>query len=207
MLSEPILMLFQIGVLIYSVVLHEVSHGLAARALGDPTAERLGRLTLNPLKHLDLFGSFLLPLMSILLGGFVIGYAKPIPYNPENLRDPVHGPVKVGMAGPATNLFIAVVFGMVMRLAGQGLSETALVLMGYVVWINIILAFFNLIPVPPLDGHWLLMSLLPRRYYLLRVALYRYQLFLLILAIFVFFPIMYPVLLGLFRLLTGAHLF
>lgn len=207
MIPEPILILFQIGVLIYSVVLHEVSHGLAARALGDPTAERLGRITLNPIKHLDLFGSFLLPLMSLFLGGFVIGYAKPVPYDPDKLRDRVWGPAKVGMAGPAANFFIALVFGLTMRFAGGGLSEVAFQLMGFVVWINLILGFFNLIPVPPLDGHWLLMSFLPARSYALKVALYRYQWLSLIVVIFVVFPLMFPVLLELFQLLTGARLF
>lgn len=198
---------FQIAILIYSVVLHEVSHGLAARAMGDRTAEYLGRLTLNPLKHLELFGSFILPLASKLLTGFMFGYAKPVPYNPDALSDRRWGPAKVGLAGPATNILIAAVFGLGIRFAGSSLGDLTVVLMGYVVLINLFLAVFNLIPVPPLDGHWLLMAVLPARFNGLKVMLYQYQWFLLAVAIFFVFPALGPLLNLLFYLLTGVYAF
>src|SRR3989338_4951807 len=102
--------LFWIVALLYSVVIHEVSHGAVANSLGDPTAKNLGRLTLNPIKHLDMFGSVLLPIITFFLGGFIIGYAKPVPYNPLNLSDRKYGPAKVGMAGPASNMAFALLF-------------------------------------------------------------------------------------------------
>lgn len=199
--------LFQIVVLIYSVVLHEVAHGLMARSMGDRTAEHMGRLTLNPLIHLDMFGSFLLPIISRLTTGIMFGYAKPVPYNPLNLNDRVWGPSKVALAGPATNMFLAVGAGLLMRFAGPAMSRTALELLGYVVWINLVLAFFNLVPIPPLDGHWLLMAILPARFHSLKVALFRYQLPLMILFLFFLFPLFYPILAAVAQVLTGIRLF
>ena len=195
---------FQIVVLIFSVILHEVAHGFMARSLGDDTAERLGRLTLNPLKHLDMFGSIILPVFSKLLTGFMIGYAKPVPYDPDNLRDHRLGPSKVALAGPLTNLLLAVLTGLIIRLAGPYMSLMALSLLGYIVWINIILAFFNLMPIPPLDGHWLLMAVIPHRWSGLRLALYRMQWLLLVLLISFIFPLVAPLLIWIFRLLTGG---
>jgi len=106
-----------IVVFLYSVILHEISHGLMAQSLGDNTAKDMGRITLNPIKHLDFFGSIVLPLLLIISGvGFVFGYAKPVPYNPENLRDKKYGPAKVALAGPLSNLILGVLFGLVLRL-------------------------------------------------------------------------------------------
>ena len=207
-MSQALLLsLFQIVVLIYSVVLHEVAHGFIARSMGDYTAERLGRLTLNPLKHLDLFGSVVLPLLSKLLTGFMIGYAKPVPYNPNNLSDRRYGPAKVAAAGPLTNLLLALIVGLILRFAGPYLGEFPIEMLKYIVVINIVLAFFNLMPVPPLDGHWLLMAFLPVRFYRLRFILYRYQWLFLVLLIFFVFPLFTPVLSLLFQLLTGMRLF
>src|SRR3977135_632093 len=101
---------FSIIILIFSVIIHEVSHGYAAYLQGDNTAKYAGRLTLNPLKHLEWFGSFILPLMSYLLGGFIIGWAKPVPFNPYNLRNQRWGEALVALAGPASNICIAVFF-------------------------------------------------------------------------------------------------
>src|SRR3989338_10071713 len=103
-MENAIEFMFQIAILIFSVVIHEVSHGYAALALGDHTAEAEGRLTLNPLKHLDLFGSIILPLLSYSMGGFIFGWAKPVPYNPYNLRNQKWGPAIVGVAGPPANI-------------------------------------------------------------------------------------------------------
>jgi len=207
MTNSLIIDLFQVAVLIYSVVLHELAHGLMARSLGDRTAEDMGRLTLNPIKHLDLFGSVILPILSRITTGFMFGYAKPVPYNPANLTDQTYGPSKVALAGPGVNILLAVGAGLVVRFGGPFMGKTALELVGYIVWINLVLAVFNLMPVPPLDGHWLLMTFLPERWHGLKVALYRYQWVLLIIFLFFVFPLFFPLLSGLFTLLTGINLF
>lgn len=207
MYGSPLLGIYQIVVLIYSVVLHEVAHGFVARSMGDRTAERLGRLTLNPIKHMDLFGSFILPIMSRLLTGFMIGYAKPVPYNPDNLSDRRYGAAKVAVAGPLTNILLAVLVGLIIRFAGPYMGDTAIMLLSYVVAINLILAMFNLMPIPPLDGHWLLMTFLPARYYKFKLILYRYQWVFIVLLIFFIFPLLVPVLSLFSKLLTGMRLF
>lgn len=198
---------FQVVVLVFSVVLHELAHGYAARSMGDDTAERLGRLTLNPLAHLDWFGSVLLPLMTWYVGGFMFGYAKPVPYDPTKLNDRRWGPAKVGVAGPAMNLTIALLFSVILRFSGGLLTPLAGTLVVYIISINLVLAVFNLLPVPPLDGHWLLFALLPARSYYLRVVLYRYQWVFLVLVVFVIFPLLWPVVSALLRLLTGTSIF
>ncbi len=158
--------LFQIAVLLCSVVIHEVSHGYVAEWLGDPTAREEGRLTLNPLVHLDLFGSFVLPLLLIVTGSHIIlGWAKPVPYNPARLwRDKKYGPLKVALAGPATNAVIALVIGLGLRFGGIYLPPVVHGLLGFVVFLNLLLALFNLLPIPPLDGSKILTVLLPPRY-------------------------------------------
>jgi len=201
-----ILILFQIVVLIYSVVIHELSHGVMAYSLGDPTAKNLGRLTLNPFKHLDMFGSVLLPLFLFLIRSpFIFGYAKPVPYNPANLTDHKYGPAKVALAGPASNLALAVLFGVGLRFLPDVFS-TSLVpqLFSFIVLLNLILAVFNLFPIPPLDGHWLLMTFLPARFNRLKVVLYRYNLVLLLIFLLFIFPIIIPLVYSLFRLIVGG---
>jgi len=196
--------LFWIVALLYSVVIHEVSHGAVAYSLGDPTAKNLGRLTLNPLKHLDMFGSVLLPLISFLLGGFIIGYAKPVPYNPLNLRDRKYGPAKVGMAGPASNMALALLFGLTLRFLPDIFSSSLIPeLLSIVVMLNLFLAVFNLFPIPPLDGHWLLLTFLPARFMAIRTFLYRYSFALLLIFLFFIFPLLMPFITMLFRLITG----
>src|SRR3989344_9449093 len=141
----------QILAVLFSIVLHEVSHGFMALHLGDRTAKDLGRLTLNPIKHLDLVGSIILPLLTFFASGFIFGYAKPVPYNPHNLRDRKYGPAKVAMAGPAVNLTLAVLFGLVLRFLPEFLGNSILPsLLGSIVRINLPLAIFNLMPIPPL---------------------------------------------------------
>lgn len=158
--------IFQILVLIFSVMIHEVAHGLMAENLGDPTARQAGRLTFNPLKHLDPFGSFIFPLLLILASSPVVfGWAKPVPYNPFLLvKDPKRGPLKVALAGPAANLAIAVVLGLALRFGGGLLPGSAATLLGFVVFLNILLAVFNLVPLPPLDGSKILTVFLPDKY-------------------------------------------
>ncbi|MDA3815542.1 MAG: site-2 protease family protein [Patescibacteria group bacterium] len=154
-----------IVVLIFSVIVHEISHGLAAFLLGDPTAKYAGRLTLNPISHLDLWGSFVVPALLIFSGvGVVFGWAKPVPYNPYNLRDQKYGPAMVGAAGPLSNLVLALIAGVCIRiLLVMGVSESLLVfnVLAMFIYINILLLVFNLLPIPPLDGSKLLFTFLP----------------------------------------------
>ena len=203
-MESILITVFWIVALLYSVVIHEVSHGAVAYSLGDPTAKNLGRLTLNPLKHLDMFGSVMLPLISFFLGGFIVGYAKPVPYNPLNLSDRKYGPAKVAIAGPASNIFLAVLFGITLRFLPDIFSSSLVPeLLGIVVMLNLFLAVFNLFPIPPLDGHWLLLTFLPARFTEVRTFLYKYGLLLLFVFLFFIFPLLMPLLRGLFRLLTG----
>lgn len=198
---------FNIAILLVSVVLHEVSHGYAAVFLGDPTPRYANRLTVNPLPHLDPIGSILLPLLLVLSNaGFVFAWAKPVPFNPYNLRGK-WGEAIVAAAGPAANLFIAVVFSLVIRFFGEALGSAALNMMFGIVTINLFLAIFNLVPIPPLDGSKLLFSLLPYRYQSVRFALEQYGFFLIIIFVFFFADILIPIVGLLLGLLTGISLF
>lgn len=181
--------------LILSIILHEMAHGYAAEWLGDPTARLAGRLSLNPLVHIDPIGSVLVPaLLFISNAGFLFGWAKPVPYNPYNLRNQKWGDAIVAAAGPATNIFIAFVFSALIRLAlPLGLPGTFVDLASYIVYINLLLAFFNMIPIPPLDGSKMLMALLPYnaalRYRELTMQIERWGILVTFLFIFVFINI------------------
>ena len=160
--------IFVVAILIFSVIVHEISHGYAALLLGDLTAKDAGRLTLNPIKHIDLFGSILFPLLMSFAHLPVVGWAKPVPYNPLNLyKDYKYGPLKVALAGPFSNLCLAGVFIIAARLAIGTLPALTLGFFGVVAFINISLALFNLVPIPPLDGSTILTFILPRRYALM----------------------------------------
>lgn len=199
--------IFYVMILIMSVVVHEVSHGYVANYLGDKTAKLAGRLTLNPLKHLDFVGSFLVPLLLVISKvGIVFGWAKPVPFNPYNLRDQKWGIAMVAAAGPLSNIGIAIVFGILMRLAPTlgFASEQFFFIASAIVLINIILAVFNLIPIPPLDGSKVLFSLLPYRYRNIEVFLSRYGIFILLFFIFFLWQFIFPVIFGLYELFTGT---
>lgn len=157
---------FYLAVLIFSVMVHEISHGYMAERLGDPTARLAGRLTLNPLKHIDPFGSVLLPILLILVGSpLLLGWAKPVPYNPNNLyKDYKYGPLKVALAGPAANIALLIFFGLVARFGFGILSPILVGIFGFVAFLNTFLAVFNLVPIPPLDGSKILTLFLPPRY-------------------------------------------
>ena len=165
MISTLALTIFSLIILLFSVIIHELAHGYVAYSLGDPTAKYEGRLTLNPLKHLDPFGSIILPLLLFIAGSpFLFGWAKPVPINPYNFTDKKYGEIKVSIAGPASNLLVAIFFGLILRFIPSGiiLSNPGIqIAFGYIVAINIWLAVFNLIPIPPLDGSWILFSFLP----------------------------------------------
>lgn len=156
--------IFGLVVLVVSIVLHEVAHGYMANWLGDPTARLQGRLTLNPVGHVDPVGTFLLPFILWAAQGFsasplLIGYAKPVPYNPYNLRGK-YGEGLVAFAGPGTNLLIALIFSLVVRFGGAGLPLELASAFVTIIFINLVLALFNLIPIPPLDGSKVLSALL-----------------------------------------------
>lgn len=197
--------IFVAVVFIYSIVIHEVSHGLIARSLGDNTADDQGRITLNPIKHIDFFGSIILPFFLLLVGSpFVFGYAKPVPYNPANLNDRKYGPAKVALAGPLVNLVLAVAFGLLLRFLPAYLQATILPsLLSFIVQINLLLAIFNLMPIPPLDGHWLLLTFLPERFAAFKVFILRYSVALFLIFLFFIFPLIYPLINLLFRAIVG----
>jgi Zn-dependent protease len=152
---------FLIAIIMFSAVIHEVMHGVVADRLGDPTARYAGRLTLNPIPHLDPFGSVLLPIILALTHSPVFfAWAKPVPYNPYNLRPGRFSEPLVAFAGPASNLVIALVAGLFLR--SQLLSPATAEVVFLIVVVNVMLFMFNLIPVPPLDGSKALSALLPR---------------------------------------------
>ncbi|MBI5847532.1 MAG: site-2 protease family protein [Nitrospirae bacterium] len=163
--------------ILIAITFHEVAHGYVAYRLGDPTAKLLGRLTLNPLAHIDLFGTIIMPIMLFVLteGRFVFGYAKPVPINPSNFRNPRRGMALSAIAGPATNIALAlasVIFlklvlapiaGLSPDMVKETLMKPLLMICSASVIVNVVLASFNMIPIPPLDGGRVLTGLLPSK--------------------------------------------
>jgi len=201
--------IFYIAILIMSVVIHEVSHGFIAEYFGDDTARNAGRLTLNPIKHLDLFGSIILPTVLILSkAGFLFGWAKPVPYNPNNLSNKKWGMIAVASAGVLANFFIAIIFGIIIRLAPSFLPNSVLTTGFYfitsaIVIVNLALGIFNLVPIPPLDGSKILFSFLPESAFSFIMAYEQYSLILLLVFIVFFSNYLSPILTFLFHLITG----
>jgi len=220
MAHEIVLIGFYILTLIYSVIIHEVSHGVMALWLGDMTAKYADRLNLNPLKHIDPFGSVILPILLFMSTGFAFGWAKPVPYNPYNLRDQKWGPLWVALAGPGSNILLATIAAVIAKVlpltlmvkmdimerfigvvggGGNFVDRFALLaesisgslsgvffgLLLLVIFWNVVLACFNLLPVPPLDGSKLLYALFPLRERTM-FLLEQYGLFVLLLVIFFF---------------------
>ncbi|MFA5132321.1 MAG: site-2 protease family protein [Candidatus Paceibacterota bacterium] len=155
--------LFSVTIVLFSIILHEVAHGYAAYIQGDETAHRAGRLTLNPLPHIDMIGSVIVPLLAFFTAGTFFGWAKPVPYNPYNIRTRI-GQAFVAAAGIMTNLAIAIIAGVIFKvivaqgIMTVGLSQALFTIIG----VNVSLAFFNLIPVPPFDGMAIIQALFPR---------------------------------------------
>lgn len=157
-----------------ALVIHEVAHGFAAYKLGDPTAKQAGRLSLNPLKHIDPFGTVILPLLLMVMHWPIFGYAKPVPYNPSYFKDPRKGDAITGLAGPCANLIMACIAAAIMHLLyvvfGNGLYGNYFgifiyeIFLPYFVLINLYLMFFNLLPIPPLDGSSIIALFIPEKY-------------------------------------------
>ncbi|MCX6766004.1 MAG: site-2 protease family protein [Candidatus Moranbacteria bacterium] len=186
MLNEVVLIIFYIAILLYSVIIHEISHGIAALWLGDSTAKYAGRLTFNPIRHIDPWWTIAIPLLMLLVtqGRFTFGSAKPVPYNPYNLKNQRWGPAVVAVAGPGSNILLALIFALAARFIAipaaakidivqnitnwgnisQAISGSVgsifFTLFAMIIFWNVLLAFFNLIPIPPLDGSKLLFSVL-----------------------------------------------
>lgn len=150
--------LILIIIIVYSIILHEIAHGYVAYRLGDPTAKLSGRLTLNPISHIDPIGTILLPFITFFFSGFIFGWAKPVPYNPFYLKNPQRDAKLVGLAGPLTNISLALIFAFFLRV---GFLPNLTDIFYFALRINLLLAIFNLLPIPPLDGSKLYLTSLP----------------------------------------------
>ena len=199
-----ITIIFSLIVLIFSVILHEVSHGAMADYLGDPTAKYAGRFSLNPLRHLDPFGSVILPILLLIFTrgqGPILGWAKPLPVNPYNFKDQKWGNLKVALAGPGSNLTIALFFGLLIRFFS--LPWQFSYLLSIIVILNLMLGFFNLMPIFPLDGSYILFTFLPERTWRIRQIFQQYGFLILILFLFLIFPLLEYLIFFVFRLIVG----
>lgn len=199
-LSQLLFFLFVIP----SAIFHEYMHGWVADQMGDATARYAGRLTLNPLAHIDLWGTILMPLMLLFVsqGSFMFAYAKPVPYNPYNLRNQRFGPFLVALAGPLSNFFLATVFAVIARF--MPLESAIVPFLLLIVYVNVMLGVFNLLPIPPLDGSKFLYLFLPVDNWQIQATLERYGIFILIAMIFLFPSLIHPVVDTIFRFLTGG---
>jgi Zn-dependent protease len=202
-----------LALVIFSIILHEIAHGYVAYWLGDSTAKYAGRMTLNPIPHIDPVGSIIVPGLALMWGGFLLGWAKPVPVNPYNLKYGKWGEALVAFAGPATNLLIAIFSILLIRFGGSAFSsETALAVIGAVAYSNIGLALLNSLPIPPLDGSKMLAAFLPPSLYLqyrglenLTYALGPFGLLLVLILIINFIsPVLSQVTRSIFGLLTGV---
>ncbi len=202
---------FTVVIILFSAILHEVAHGYAALFQGDGTAKYEGRLTLNPLTHIDLIGSILVPLglyisQLHLVHKFMFGWAKPVPFNPYNLRNRKWGEALVAIAGPLTNIVIALIFSLIIRFAGANLSDSVNSILKIIVFINITLAVFNLVPIAPLDGSKVLFAFLPASAGVVRRIMEQYSIFFVLIFIFLLWDSVAPLIGYIFYWFTGTTL-
>ncbi len=195
--------LFYFLVIIPSAIMHEYAHGWMADRLGDPTARYAGRLSLDPRVHIDPIGSLLLPLLLFFGtgGSFMFAYAKPVPFNPNNLRDQRWGPVYVALAGPFVNLFIALVVGLLIQILPESTFSGLLYI---IVLANVLLAVFNCVPIPPLDGSKVLYAFLPASMENFKIALERFGFVLVLIFVFYFSHVINPIVDYFVALFTGG---
>lgn len=203
--------LFFLVILIFSIIIHEIAHGYMAEWFGDPTARLAGRLTLNPVPHIDPMGSILVPAIMIFTSSaighpFAFGWAKPVPYNPYNLRNFKWGTIWVGLAGVLANMALAIIFGLMLRYSLElGITDIAFAkMLATIVFLNIILAVFNMLPFPPLDGAKVLFAFLPLRFQYIHDFLEQNSLIFIVLVIFSAQYIIQPVAGLVFKLITGV---
>jgi len=197
--------IFSIIVLLFSIAMHEAAHGFAAYKLGDPTAKYAGRLSLNPLKHMDPIGSFIFPLLTLLATGGrgpAFGWAKPVPINPYNFSDQKWGKIKVAVAGPLVNFIIALISGLMLRLIPA--SSFLFPILITISLMNLSLCVFNLLPFPPLDGGHVVLGLLPESMHSVKVFLERYGFFILLMLMLSGANIVSPLVLKIFYLVIGS---
>ncbi len=179
---SPLALAALVILFIYAVILHEYAHGWAAYKLGDSTAKNLGRLTLNPLSHVDPLGTVALPVLLIATGSPVVfGWAKPVPVNFMNLHNPKRDMALVALAGPLVNVVLALILSQILKIAASGVEKQ---IFASAIIINLVLAIFNMIPIPPLDGSRLVMSVLPRPFSLLYARLENYGIFIVLLLLY-----------------------
>lgn len=210
--NEIIVVIFKFTVLFFAMTVHEVSHGVMAYKLGDNTAKLMGRLSFNPLRHIDPFGSVVFPLFLMAVGSPILFmWAKPVIYNPINLKNPKLGAALIGLAGPFSNMAVAVILGIVMRILALVFDLQAnlgaaifVYLLGIIVFINILFAIFNLIPIPPLDGSKVLFGFLPANLYGVQEFLERYGIFIFLIFIFYGLDFVGAVTGTVFNLITGS---
>ena len=206
--------------LIFAIVLHEVAHGWIANKLGDHTARDMGRLTLNPISHIDLFGTIIMPILCILAHSPIFGYAKPVPINPYNFRDPKKDMAISSIAGPGVNILMAISFSFLLRVVipviegslpkqSAELFAMPLALMfGYGIVINVALAILNMIPIPPLDGSRIVYWILPNKYATAYYKLERYGLIILIILLYtnILSRIIMPIISPIVTMLLGGNI-
>jgi Zn-dependent protease len=197
-------LLFYFIIIIPSAIIHEYAHGWMANQLGDPTAKYKGRLTLDPRAHIDPMGTLLMPLFLFFVSGgrFLFAYAKPVPINQYNLDDQRWGPMWVALAGPLSNFALAAVFGLSLQLIPSGMAISQFLLI--IVYANVLLGVFNMVPIPPLDGSKVLFALLPQSYRGLRQKLEQYKFVILIAFLFFGFQLIIPIIRFITRILTGG---
>ncbi len=193
--------LFFFLVIVPSAIIHEYAHGWAADRLGDPTAKYAGRLSLDPRVHIDLWGTIVMPVVLLIItsGSFLFAYAKPVPYNPFNLKNHKWGPVLVAIAGPLANFLLAFAFAILLKFLPAIAPITPF--LAIIVYANILLMIFNLVPIPPLDGSKVLYALLPPSVNNVKMFLDRYGFIILLVFIFFLFDLISPIIHWLFNFL------